>query len=66
MEELFEMSVSVTAALLISVRGLVGGSVRLRQSKPKKKKKLVEAEESAASVLVEGEVRFVGAVSSKS
>lgn len=64
-EELFEMSVSVTATLLIiSVRGLVGGSERLRQSQPKKKR-LVETEESAASVLVEGEVQFVGAVSSK-
>lgn len=50
-EELFEMSVSVTATLLISVRGLVGASERLRQSQQKKKKKrLVEAEESVQQV----------------
>lgn len=65
MEELFEMSFSVTATLLICV--WAGGSESQRQSEQKKKKGacLIQAEKSAASIVVvrEGEVQFVGAVS---
>lgn len=68
MEELFEMSFSVTATLLICV--WAGGSESQRQSEPKKKKGacLIQAEKSAASIVVvrEGEVQFVGAVSTGS
>lgn len=64
-EELFEMPVSVTVTLLIYV--WAGRSESQRQSEPKKRclsACLVQAEESAAHIVVEREsqVRFVGAV----